>query len=254
MRVHMKRNKNIIVTKFLVFALVLASTLFIVSGRPAYAADAGCYVTSQGTITAANCPAQDSNGDNIDASKCYIATGGSAGISSFVINDCSTISLGSGGTSTSQSGRNGSSSNECLTLSPSEKEALKVGDSCYALKTTQTFDDGENDQCGKGNNAVSLSVNIGCIGDAYGGEGNVDVEFNPIVDMMFAFFRFLSAGVGIVVIGSIILAGIQYSASKGNPQATEAAMKRISGSVIALVLYIFMFAIANFIIPGGMFI
>lgn len=104
------------------------------------------------------------------------------------------------------------------------------------------------DQCGKGDKAVQVGFNIGCRGEAYPRD-----NLNPIVDMAFALFRFLSIGVGLVVIGSIIVAGIQYSASRGNPQATEAAIKRISSAIIGLLLYIFMFSIINFIVPGGMF-
>ncbi len=95
-------------------------------------------------------------------------------------------------------------------------------------------------------NEVHVAFSFGCLGDDY------DKPLNPIIDIAFAIFRFLSAGVGLIVIGSIIVAGIQYSASRGNPQATEASIKRISNSVIALLLYIFIFSIANFLIPGGM--
>lgn len=108
-------------------------------------------------------------------------------------------------------------------------------------------DDGK--KCGSPENrAVDVSFDFGCLGPVYG------KELNPIVDMAFALFRFLSAGVGLLVIGSVIFAGIQYSASRGNPQATGAAIKRITNAIIGLLIYIFMFAILNFIIPGGLFL
>lgn len=106
-------------------------------------------------------------------------------------------------------------------------------------------------QCGTGENTVKTGLNLGCKGAAIEASGG---EINPVLDMAFAFFRFLSAGVGLLVIGSIIYAGIQYSASRGNPQATEAAIKRVTSSLGALVLYIFLFALANYLVPGGMFI
>ena len=102
-------------------------------------------------------------------------------------------------------------------------------------------------KCGSGSKVVDVSFNFGCVGPAYG------KELNPITDIAFAIFRFLSAGVGLVVIGSIVVAGIQYSASRGNPQATEASIKRITNAIIGLLIYLFMFAIANYIKPGGMF-
>jgi len=98
-----------------------------------------------------------------------------------------------------------------------------------------------------GKNEVKVAFDFGCRGLDYPG------DINPIVDILFALFRFLSVGVGLVVIGSIIVAGIQYSTSRGNPQSTQAAIKRIVNSVAALFMYIFIFAIANFLIPGGMF-
>jgi hypothetical protein len=97
-------------------------------------------------------------------------------------------------------------------------------------------------------NSVEVSFDFGCLGPGY------TKPLNPIIDVAFAIFRFLSAGVGLVVIGSIIIAGIQYSTSRGNPQATQAAIKRVSSALAGLLLYIFLFAFANFLVPGGMFI
>lgn len=108
--------------------------------------------------------------------------------------------------------------------------------------------------CGKGEDLrVKVSFDIGCLGNDYD-PSNPDAKFNPIVDMAFALLRFLSVGVGLIVAGSMVWAGIQYSTSRGNPQATEAALKRISNAVIALLIYIFAWAILNFLVPGGLFI
>ncbi len=103
-----------------------------------------------------------------------------------------------------------------------------------------------SNKCGSGSKVVDVSFNFGCLGPGHG-------ELNPITDIAFAIFRFLSAGVGLIVIGSVIVAGIQYTASRGNPQAIEASIKRISNAIIGLLIYVFMFAIANFLVPGGMF-
>lgn len=88
--------------------------------------------------------------------------------------------------------------------------------------------------------SVHLAINIGCKG-----------EGNPIADMTFAIIRILSDGVGLVVIASIIVAGIQYAASQGNPQNTANAVNRIKSSVLALIIFIFGYAILNYIIPKG---
>jgi type IV secretion system pilin len=89
---------------------------------------------------------------------------------------------------------------------------------------------------------VFTSINIGCKGVG-----------NPILDMLFAFIRLLSDGVGILIIGSIVVAGIQYTASQGDPNASAAAIKRIRTSLIALLIFIFAYAMLNYVIPAGFF-
>jgi hypothetical protein len=70
---------------------------------------------------------------------------------------------------------------------------------------------------------------------------------------MFAIIRFLSAGVGLVIVASLIVGGIQYIVSRGDPNATSMAVKRLVSSVVALIVFIFAYAILNFVIPGGFF-
>lgn len=90
-----------------------------------------------------------------------------------------------------------------------------------------------------GNSPVAVSINFGCQGKG-----------NPIMDMLFAFIKLLSDGVGLVVIASMIVAGIQYTSSRGDPQATAKAISRIQSNVTALFLFIFAYAILNYLIPG----
>lgn len=95
------------------------------------------------------------------------------------------------------------------------------------------------DTCGGGKSAVKTSIKIGCAGKG-----------NPILDMTFAFIRFLSYGAGLVIVGSLILAGIQYSTSRGDPQASAAAQKRIQSTILALLIFIFASAILDYVLPG----
>lgn len=93
--------------------------------------------------------------------------------------------------------------------------------------------------CGSGDTAYTPVIDIGCRGQG-----------NAIMDSLFGIIRFLSDGVGLVVVGSIIVGGIQYSASRGDPQATALAINRIRSSLIALLIYIFAYAFLNYILPG----
>lgn len=97
-------------------------------------------------------------------------------------------------------------------------------------------------QCGgHPNQPVKTMINIGCRGKG-----------NPIIDLTFAVIRFLSIGVGIAVVGSLMFAGIQYTTSVGDPNSTAKAIERIKGTVIALLIYIFAFAIINWLVPRGL--
>lgn len=119
-------------------------------------------------------------------------------------------------------------------------------------------------QCGSegtGSNKVKsdkviTSIDFGCYGNQCVSNSNsayCQTPHNPIIDLMFAIIRFLSDGVGLVIIASLIIAGIQYTFSAGEPQAVANATKRIHSSALALLLFIFAYALLNFVIPYGVF-
>jgi hypothetical protein len=93
---------------------------------------------------------------------------------------------------------------------------------------------------GSGEDQIVTSIDLGCKGKG-----------NPILDMVFAFIRFLTAGAGLIMIGSMIWAGIQYAGSRGDPSATAKAIGRIRANVFALLLFIFAFAMLDYVIPGA---
>ena len=94
--------------------------------------------------------------------------------------------------------------------------------------------------CGKGDQAYTPAIDLGCKGE---------IE-NPIMDMLFGIIRFLSNGVGLIIVISLVWAGIQYSMARGIPQEAEKAQKRIQSTVGALLLFIFAYAIINYLVPG----
>lgn len=114
---------------------------------------------------------------------------------------------------------------------------------------------GSNGGSSKNNNdVVSTTINFGCQGNSCTNgttKGYCGSPHNPILDLAFAIIRFLSAGVGVVIVASFIVAGIQYTMSSGEPSATQAAIKRIQSNLTALILFIFGYAILNYFIPGG---
>lgn len=93
--------------------------------------------------------------------------------------------------------------------------------------------------CGSGNDKVSMSINIGCKGQG-----------NALTDAVFAIIRFLSIGVGIIITASTVYAGVQYSLARDDPGQIGQAKSRIMNNLAALLIYIFAYAILNYVIPG----
>lgn len=113
-------------------------------------------------------------------------------------------------------------------------------------------------QCGAGPGKVITAINFGCTGaHCYPppGDGNpyCSGDHSALVDLLFAVVRFITDGVGLVIIMSLIIAGIQYTTSQGDPSGVKHATERIRSAATALVLFIFAYAILNYVIPSGFF-
>jgi hypothetical protein len=72
-----------------------------------------------------------------------------------------------------------------------------------------------------------------------------------IVEYLKLALQFLSGGVGLVILLMLIIAGIQYITSAGDPAQVKNAKERVVNALTALVLFILAFAIISFIVPGG---
>lgn len=80
---------------------------------------------------------------------------------------------------------------------------------------------------------------------------NINQDNCGIVAYVVTFTQFLSAVVGVVIVIMIAVGGIQYASARDNPQAVVGARNRIVNALIALVLYIFSFALLQWLVPGG---
>lgn len=98
---------------------------------------------------------------------------------------------------------------------------------------------------------VATSFDFGCPDDADASSG--DLEQNPIFALLLFAINFLTAGIGIAAVGFIVWGGIIYSTAGGNREKVQTAISYITNAVIGLLLFISMFAITNFLIPGGVF-
>ncbi len=105
---------------------------------------------------------------------------------------------------------------------------------CLLLPATALAVNGQQvDVCGTSSGAANCNVFI-------------EKYINPLVLV-------LTTLVGIAAVLSIIIAGIQYSASADDPGTVTKAKQRIFNTIIGLVTYIFLLALFNWLIPGGIF-
>jgi hypothetical protein len=73
----------------------------------------------------------------------------------------------------------------------------------------------------------------------------IDKYINPAINLV-------SILIGVAVVISITIGGIQYGSSGGDSQKVTAAKNRIRNSLLALVTFLFLYAMLNFLIPGGL--
>lgn len=123
--------------------------------------------------------------------------------------------------------------------------------STASADTVKLYTEGGDYQCGSGANTVKMSIDIGCKGSSCTSRNGSGCS--ALVDAAFAIIRFLSNGAGLVMIGSIVWAGIQYTTSRGDPAATAKAVERIRNTLIALGIFLFSYAILNWLLPTGFF-
>ncbi|MGZ6004948.1 MAG: hypothetical protein ACXWLH_02240 [Candidatus Saccharimonadales bacterium] len=74
-----------------------------------------------------------------------------------------------------------------------------------------------------------------------------------ILDYLVKAINVLSALVGLVVISVIIVSGIQFSAAGNDPQKVASARGHIVNAILALIVFIFMYAFLQWVVPGGIF-
>lgn len=107
------------------------------------------------------------------------------------------------------------------------------------------------DQASKcGANQVALSVplvgNNNCI-------DNDPAKGGAIIIYLRLLLKFMAGLIGAVILLMLVIAGIQYITSAGDPGAIKGAKNRIINAITALVLFLSAYAILSFIVPGGIF-
>ncbi len=88
---------------------------------------------------------------------------------------------------------------------------------------------------------------------ANGSAPNTSVEQSGVWGLLLMLINILTAGVGIVAVAGIIYGSVMYASAGGNPENVKKARSIITNVVIGIIAYAFMYAILNFITPGGLF-
>ena len=144
--------------------------------------------------------------------------------------------------------RPGSSDSENITgvLFSCEDEGVTLSPAAATLAQRRAKcleDEGEWDEAGG-----KCSLNNDCDPE---GSAQINKENCGIIKYLVMFINVLSAIAGIVIVGSIVAAGIQYSSGGSEPHKISAAKNRIRNAIIALLFFLFGYALLNYLIPGG---
>lgn len=92
-------------------------------------------------------------------------------------------------------------------------------------------------------NGVKTSLDYGCS----------DYDTDGISFIFMYIINFMSIGVGIAVVAGIAWGGLTYARSGGNSSAAKEGIDTIRNAIIGLVLFLGLWALANFLVPGGAF-
>ena len=125
---------------------------------------------------------------------------------------------------------------------------VTCGSACCNEETKKTkspcIPQDQVDQLNKNTQAATDSKAIKCPSGKDCG-GIISQIINPLINLM-------TALVGVIVAISIVAAGIMYSSAGGDPGKVAAAKKRITGSILALIAYLFTFGMLQWLVPGGL--
>ena len=84
------------------------------------------------------------------------------------------------------------------------------------------------------------------------GKGSA-VENTGVWGILLLTINILTAGVGIAAVGGIVYGALLYTSAGGSPEQVKKALGIITNVVIGVVAYALMYALLNFLIPGGIF-
>lgn len=104
------------------------------------------------------------------------------------------------------------------------------------------------------------NVNPGSGDNGSGGTGGgpgllegVNTKQGKVEEYLQLAVNILTGASAVAIVASVVISGIQYSTSGGNPQAVAKAREKIYGAVIALIASLLLYSFLQWLIPGGPF-
>ena len=79
------------------------------------------------------------------------------------------------------------------------------------------------------------------------------IETNPIFTLLREAVKFLSGLIGVLAVIMFIAAGVVYASAGDSSDKVRQAKTMMTNTVIGIALYVFLVAIINFLVPGGVF-
>lgn len=86
---------------------------------------------------------------------------------------------------------------------------------------------------------------------SFAGKGGTNGGVVCVSDLIKEVMTFMTGLAGLAVVVGISMGGIKIATAQGNSAQLEQGIGAIINSIVGLIVYILMFAIVNFIVPGG---
>ena len=100
----------------------------------------------------------------------------------------------------------------------------------------------------KGNNGCGTDTAIISCSNV---SGNSGVQGTGLWSLLLTVINILTAGIGVVALAGLVYGAIMYTSAGGNPEQVKKARTIFTNIVIGIIAYAAMWALLNFIIPGG---
>lgn len=122
-----------------------------------------------------------------------------------------------------------------------------IGVSCLLFTPIAAADDTQL-QCGSVKTSVIGGSACSGIDDKSG-----DLQSSGIFAILRLVIQIMTAGVGVLAVGGLVYGAVLYVSAADSAEQVKKARTIITGVVIGIIAYGLMFAILNYIIPGGLF-